>query len=1232
VAWVAVAPELDQHIAELRRRLADAPEEPVSERVDHLRALGAQLMLRYLEHGLVEADRDAALRTFEELIATPGADPKEVAVAHLSAGQLLALRVLPASATGLFRDWGRRVSLGEVPDLRFAEAAGEAATSLGTPEELADLDAVIGHLELASASPALPTEVAHLASGLLGTSLLMRSLHSLGAGADDADRAGEVLEHSAPEWPEGAPGRSELMGLTLLNQAVRARRDGGGPGVDGAIDALTALAAELPSGHVLRPLILNEAGLTMAQRAGRTESIADMAAGPKLLEEALAQLAPAHPLYEEVLNNLGGFTLSSTALDPAPEAADRVVELAREAVELRGPDNPEEAAVPRFLLAMALLLRGTTGGNPADVTAATEHLRFVATRLPVDHRLAPTVLAVLGALLIDRHTAHGGLEDAGAASFYIDRADRLLQARGAEAAVGDDFDLLIVRGMRGLARALHGGRTRDPDMLGQALDDLQLALDRLPQDSPWQARLLAGLGTARLARGVSGGDPDDLRHGAAAYLGAFQAMPATHPHRPLMAAQRALAVFLEGLLGGDEDALDRGLALLEAEVAADPAGLHLERSRLLHGLGMAYLARAGYRDHRAGDLDQGIDHLEQAWRLISEQPGQVAQAVEVLRLLSGAYRRRLDPERNDRRNAVDAGLVALREVVCEVLLQVDAEDGLVVARDAAADAHQLASWCLQDGRPEAAIEAIELGRGLVLHAATSATTVPELLRAAGAPDLAAEWARAPLPAPQRPWRGPPSGGEDGGPGAAPGAAMRLVQELGLLGWEPPSDLRHRALSALKGTTVADRLLLAPGLAELAGALRERGTDALLYLLPGLAGDPGQALLVGADRRLEPVPLPGLWTGPGTPVDVYVDAHHRLVEAVGDPGADRSARAQATRTWREALGRLCNWAWPAAMGPVLDQVATWGLDHPPRLTLVAGGTLGVVPWHAARRPGGPDGALPRYACQQAVLSYAATGRQLAELARRGRVPLHDNPVLVVDPTGDLYWAREEVEAIRAAHYPRAAVLGAARGRAVSLGTPEEVLGCLPGAERSDGPGPAAAPAPNSLLHLGCHARTGKTPTESYLALAPPDGPEAGGRPRAPRFVPLPVGRILRQALARPSGAPGGLVVLSACVTDLTDGDHDEAVTLATALLAAGAAGVIGSRWMVDGVQTSALMFMLHQYLGEGMELSDALRAAQLWMIDPHRRVPAGMPSALAEDAAGVNLAEVQAWAAFTTQGH
>jgi len=157
--------------------------------------------------------------------------------------------------------------------------------------------------------------------------------------------------------------------------------------------------------------------------------------------------------------------------------------------------------------------------------------------------------------------------------------------------------------------------------------------------------------------------------------------------------------------------------------------------------------------------------------------------------------------------------------------------------------------------------------------------------------------------------------------------------------------------------------------------------------------------------------------------------------------------------------------------------------------------------------------------------------------RPRRPWRQAPAFVVNPLLDLPWASAEARAIRAAHCPDAPSLGhlsEGQGREV---TPADVLALLPGA--------AAAGA--SLLHVSCHSGAAGVPLDSALLLS-------AGRE-------LTAGRILRQARTRAPDAPAGLVVLAACLSDLTDDDHDETLTLPTTFLSAGAASVIGTQWEV-----------------------------------------------------------------------
>nr|WP_275563998.1 CHAT domain-containing protein [Kitasatospora sp. SID7827] len=432
----------------------------------------------------------------------------------------------------------------------------------------------------------------------------------------------------------------------------------------------------------------------------------------------------------------------------------------------------------------------------------------------------------------------------------------------------------------------------------------------------------------------------------------------------------------------------------------------------------------------------------------------------------------------------------------------------------------------------------------------------------------------------------------------------------------PDDLRRRALTALAaapGGPGGSGPATPPSVAEVGAALRAAGADALAYLLPPGGGRNGEAVLVTADGRVELQPLTLVRAGSLGTVTAYRDAHRARQATLALPGRHPERRA-ARHRWRAALAELCDWAGIAVVRPLLRHPALRpGGGAPPRLVLVPFGEFGRVPWHAGLlRSGLRDGSRPVRVAERVVLSYAASARQFCQTVARERLPLDRHPVIVGDPARNLPGAEIEAEYLHADHYPDGTLLGYVLG-ARGPGTPAEVLAALPA------PGRAGA----SVLHLACHARPlGRSPLEAHLELAPvPGGPPDSGR--------LPVADILRQAQGRPPSAPGGLVVLDACVSDHSDDDLDEALTLSTAFLAAGATGVIGSRWEVQDDQVGLLMYVLHGRLRLGEPPAEALRATQLWALDPDRRLPPGVPDELADAATGLDALE--AWAAFGYQG-
>jgi hypothetical protein len=482
----------------------------------------------------------------------------------------------------------------------------------------------------------------------------------------------------------------------------------------------------------------------------------------------------------------------------------------------------------------------------------------------------------------------------------------------------------------------------------------------------------------------------------------------------------------------------------------------------------------------------------------------------------------------------------------------------------------------------------------VLHAATAGASVAEALRQAGETGLAAEWAG---------------------------------RSRGDLDSSAEADLRYRVMLAIERSPAEARLLSPPALGDITGALTASGADALVYLLAGETGTPGLAVLVDRGKGVRRLSLPGLVADDDNPAARFIQAR-RLADARARE-APRPAAGDAAQRWEDTLDPVCAWAWPVAIGPVLDALRESVGSREQRIVLVAGGDLSLIPWHAAREPG-----TGRYACQHAVFSYASSARQFIDATRCQPRPWGQDPVLISDQRHSDWLTAAGIRGLQAEHYQAAAVYGWARDKlpatvpGAEAATSAIVLAALPG---SGGSGA-------SMLHFGCHGRAEVPVLHSSIRL----GDDGGALPDGTRGQNvLRVADILRQARAwrsdQRAASSCGLVVLASCLTDVADEDNDEALTLATAFLSAGAGGVVAARWRVGESATALLMAAFHRYLTAGASPARALRQAQLWMLDPGRDVPGHWPRQLRDEAElaaepdGADLASPAAWAGFAYQG-
>ncbi|MFJ1546094.1 CHAT domain-containing protein [Streptomyces sp. NPDC088246] len=825
-------------------------------------------------------------------------------------------------------------------------------------------------------------------------------------------------------------------------------------------------------------------------------------------------------------------------------------------------------------------------GDPQALNELLRRLRSVQD-LPAPGPDPTSALESLRALLLNISPGVGGTfqdRSAGRAHLqaivgHFEKLEGSLPPEMGDPAVGGRaFDLYT--------RILDAGETEDAQTLRDLVDEAEALEKTVPEGHPFRFMVSSALGAAYGKLGTVTGDKEMLLR-ALPYIekgmvgvresGLPFADEAPPPYIPDLDLLRA------GLTGDTASAHDH---------VAPPPGASAED---LHASALSLGLRFSLTRDPAL-LDMLIDELERVRDCVRE--GKAPRiAADALWHLAQAYRERgvLNDDVKDIA-ALEAAKEALTALAADVLLQAGAEHGLLAARSGASKGVQAALWAASQGRLHEAVAALELGRALVLHAASTSSTVPGLLDASGHHGLAEGWRAV---------------GATQGPGAA--------DEGGVPG-ELPSTLRRQALEAL-GYRREDGLLGTPTLSELAGGIARSGADALVYLVPGEGENPGVVIVVAPGLGAAVGVQPQLSGAGSRPLERYLDATAVRDTAVRE---ERPVDPSVEKTWEEALAALCDWAFQV-LGPVLagmeERLAADGERDgwPLRVVLVPCGRLGIVPWHAGRFPGDPP---HEYLCQAAVISYAASGSQFLRTVRRAPRDPAAAPVLLADPTQTLAYAEIEVMALRNAFYQQARMYGEISQLArdeVSRGTPEAVLTFL-----VDGA---------SMLHMASHGSAGTRPTDSALRLDTPEHVQDPAPHHDPHPDLLTVTRLLDRPDTQREATDGPLVVLSACQTDLSMRDHDEALTLTTAFAAAGARDVVGSRWTTSDGASALLMAVFHHYLNvEGLSPVDALRAAQLWMLDPGRENPGSLRGDLLREMRRPGLDRIAAWAAFIHQGH
>ncbi|MFD7500719.1 CHAT domain-containing protein [Streptomyces sp. NPDC059850] len=1094
---------------------------------------------------------------------------------------------------------GEAEETGGVQALRAwaGEAVGRAKALLPEPDtvarpsrahddSVAELDALMGLLDH---DPPLRASVA----GWLGGALTLR--HAAGGGSPgDRERAGGLLRDVRdPATTIGAAASTEerrWAALFLLTHAMPLQEMLGGlspePDATAMFDMITragpdgmaALAAEV------RELVTEAAELPLPPESLRqlrqlrdfyahpsADGMADLFTG-LLPDDGFPGSDQMRRMMTDWLTTMAGGAAPGSGAGKAPTPSGKAEADADASATPRTPDDMRRllAALQAVNTTSVDFVNNVGGGDPAALNQQLGRLRDALDGLP-DGVPNKDALEGLMALLLNVSEGAGGtLQDQALGLGHTKTVTDFLRRQShSSIPMADGFAIMAdVMGLMSEVRA--AGQAEDVRRLRDLLPQAEALADTVPEDHDFRVIALLARAMARLMLGRFTMDRELLLRGLADFDDSRTA-----------ARKSRLPIRDEELVAMVPD-----LALLRSYLADDttdlpdrdvpppdaPADqLHSAANRL----GLRYTIT-----HDSVDLEAAITTLERLREHIRE--GRAPRvAAESLWSLAESYRARWHRERGDSDvdAAIDAANEALSTLAADVLLQHGAEHRLTTARSGASLGVRAALWAAAHNKVDDAVATLELGRALVLQAAATSRAVPDLLEERGHPDLAAAWR------------------ESGAPDST-----ELPAEL-------PSNLRRQALEAL-GYRERGGLLTTPTLRELADGVSEAGADALIYLVPGSDGDaPGMVLGVGPEIGIGVGALPMLSEAGSAPLERYLDA---AAARSTDPD---HADEEAERAWEEALSELCDWAYEVfvhVLAGLEEHLPGDAADRrTPRVVLVPCGRLGIVPWHAARFPAD---APYDYLCQALVISYAASGSQfLRSVQRAPRDPV-SAPALVADPSLSLTYAELEVLELRNAFYPGARLYGdfaAFPPDSVPEGTPEQLLALLA--------------QDHSMVHLATHGMAGVRPTESALHLAPTDPGEEIDR--------LTVTRLLDRPQPAEQASPDGpLIVLSACETDLSTRDHDEALTLTTAFVSGGARDVVGSRWTARDSASVLLMAVFHHHLRAGLSPVDALRAAQLWMLDPDREDPGHLSDDLRRDIARPDLERPANWAAFIHQGH
>lgn len=368
------------------------------------------------------------------------------------------------------------------------------------------------------------------------------------------------------------------------------------------------------------------------------------------------------------------------------------------------------------------------GGDPAALNQQLARLHEAMNGLPEDAPNKDGLEGLMALLLGVSEGAGGTREDKAAGDAHAERLSEFFR-RNAETSnpMADSFPVMA-DGLRLMTGIRAAGETDDQPRLCELLSAAEEFADSVPADHDIRAVALTTRAMARLALGRVTMERQLLLGGLADWEEAREAAKDSRIPIPFggLDAMPDLETIRASL--SDDTADPNDIPLPEPEVPPEDAPadqLYTAATRLT-------LRYSLTRD--LADLEAVITTWERFREHIRE--GRAPRvAAESLWFLTEAYRERWHRQQHeaDLTAAVDTADEALSTLAADVLLERGAENRLATARGGASQAIKAALWAASHGRVEGTATALESGRALVLQAAATSRSVPDLLRERGHP-------------------------------------------------------------------------------------------------------------------------------------------------------------------------------------------------------------------------------------------------------------------------------------------------------------------------------------------------------------------------------------------------------------------------------------------------------------------------------------------------------------------